>query len=328
MRQVEESGDRKRELIKLGIPRSTYYEWRKTGGDSKSKAPKSVWNKTPKGIEEKILEYRFSCDKQKNSPARILENLEVNQGYIMAESGVKSVLKRNNCSSLIRTKKKYYHIRPKAEKFLDVVCFDDDEFTRTKPHDTFVLNFIDEASYMALENRVFFHRTNQYDIVKGLKAIKRKYGKYPKVIRCDNARVHKAISVKTFCVKNNIEIDYITKGCPEENWPVESFHRNLNQDLIYQHGFKTQREWQEAIDEYVEFHNMKKRHRSDPILRTPHEIAFAYTTKLTQARLKTKLQRKLHGQTRVEKYVDKKILEESQKYYQLKPYSVSEMCVS
>ncbi|MFA5838568.1 MAG: integrase core domain-containing protein [Candidatus Paceibacterota bacterium] len=310
--QVESSKDKKRELIKLNISRSTYYEWKNNNGETKSKAPNTVWNKTPQSIEQTIEEYRLSGEKTKNSPMRIVENLEEREGYVMSESGVRSVLKRKKLNSLIRVKKRYYHIRPKAEKFLDVVCFDDVEFTRSKPRDTYILNFIDESSYLDLKSIVLEHRINRCDITKGLKIIKKKYGRYPKTVRCDNAQAHKSILLRTFCLKNNIKIDYITSGCPEENWPVESFHRNLNQDIIYQNGFRDIKEWQRVIDNYTEFHNKQKRLRFDPIQRTPHEIAFAYTTKLTQFRLKTKLQRKLHGQTSVQKWVDKKILSDYQ----------------
>ena len=208
---------------------------------------------------------------------------------------------------------------------MDVVSVDDVEWMRYKPHDTYSLNFTDESSYFALESKVRDHKTNAHAIIKGLKLIKFKYGKYPKRIRLDNARAHKANKVLNFCRKHTIEIDFITKGCPEENWPVESWHRNLNQDVIYQHGYDTIKEWQSAIDKYRYFHNRIKRLRSDPIQRTPDEIAFAFTTKLTQARLKIKLKRKHCGQTSVNKYID---LDENSKTPYLSTLFVSEMCES
>lgn len=327
IRQVEASSDKKRELTKLSISRSTYYGWKKSGGEIKSKAPHNVWNKTPKQIEEKITEYRLSGDPLKQSPARIMEQLE-KDNYLITESGVKSVLTRLNLNGFLRPRKKHYYIRPKADKFLEVVSVDDLEFIRFKPRDTFCLNFSDEASYLALDSRVYDHRTNHSDIIKGLKMIKIKYGRYPKKIRFDNARAHYALKVLRFCRRNNIEPDFITKGCPEENWPIESWHRNLNQDLIYRKGYATIAEWQKAIDQYRQFHNYQKRLRSDPNQRTPAEIAFSYATPLTQARLKAKLQRKYRGQTRVQKYLNPDIALNTAKIQSLQALSVSEMCVS
>ena len=328
VRRVEESSNKERELAKLGIPKSTYYDWKRNRCETKKKTPHAIWNKTPEKIEKKIKEYRLSGDPFKQSPARITEQLERNESYIMAESGVKSVLERLGLNGMLRPRRKRYHIRPKAEKFLDVASLDDIEFIRVKPRDTYVLNFTDEASYFALESKVRDHRTNACAIGRGLKQIRANYGRYPKCIRLDNAMAHKAIKVIKFCRKNNIEMDFITKGCPEENWPVESWQRNLNQDVIYRHGYGTIREWQEAIDTYRHFHNHLKRLRSDHIKRTPAEIAFAFTSPLTQARLKATLKRKHCGQTAVQKFIN---LPSQPKYIKMpyfKPLPVSEMCVS
>lgn len=329
--RVESSSNKERELAKLGIPKSTYYDWKKNDCKTKKKTPHVVWNKAPEDIEKKIKEYRTSNDPFKQSPARIVENLEQSEGYIMTESGVKSVLTRLKLNGILRPQRKHYYIRPKAEKFLQVVCVDDVEFERFKARDTYVVNFTDEASYFALDSRVNEHKTNAYDIVKGLKAIKKTYGKYPKILRLDNAQAHKAKKVAAFCDKKHIELDFITKGCPEENWPVESWHRNLNQDLIYRNGFETIQEWQAAVDDYRGFHNYKKRLRSDYIQRTPVEIAFAFTTPMTQARLKAKLQRKHYGQTNVDKWIPsatKKATQDMVSLIQINLKSVSEMCVS
>lgn len=249
----------------------------------------------------------------------------------MTESGVKSVLVREDLNGFLRPRKRQYHIRPKAEKFLQVVSVDDVEFLRYKPRDTQILNFSDEASYFALESRVYEHKTNGYDIVKGLKTIKQTYGQYPKTLRLNNARAHKSKKVARFCKRRGIFLDFIDKGCPEENWPVESWHRNLNQDLIYRNGYATIQEWQRAVNGYRQFHNYQKRLRSDYIQRTPAEIAFAYTTPLTQARIIAKLKRKHLGQTKVQRWVSPETKQAQINLLnslQIKPNCVSEMCVS
>ena len=242
VQRVGVSNNKKRELAKMGISKSTYYDWKENDCKAKSKAPHHVWNKTPDNIESKIKEYRISGNSLRQSPARIMENLERSDDYLITESGAKSVLVRLKLNGTLRPRRKHYYIRPKADKFLDVVSVDDVEFIRLEPHDTYSLNFSDEASYLGLESRVLGHRVRGYDIIRGLKMIKLKYGKYPKRIRLDNARAHYALKVARFCKVNNIKLDYITKRCPEENWPVESWHRNLNQDLIYRNGYGSTRE--------------------------------------------------------------------------------------
>lgn len=179
--------------------------------------------------------------------------------------------------------------------------------------------------------RVYEHRTNAYDVVRGLKMIKQNYGRYPKVLRLDNARAHKSGRVVRFCEKNCIALDFIDKGCPEENWPVESWHRNLNQDLIYRKGYAAIQEWQKAVDKYRRFHNYQKRLHSDQIQRTPAEIAFAYTTPLTQARIIARLKRKHLGQAKVNRWISPETRRAQTNLLnslQITPNFVSEMCVS
>ena len=328
VRQVEASADKKRELIKLGIPHSTYYAWKQACCAVRKKTPRHIWNQTPERIEARIVAYRTSNDPYQQSPARILEQLENHEGYLMSESGVKSVLVRKKLNGFLKPKKKHYYIHPKAEKFMQVLSIDDVEFERLKPRDTYVLNCSDEASYYALDSRVLGHRVRSGDIIRMLKRIRAAYGRYPAIVRLDNARAHLSNAVKSFCEYHGIELQYITKGCPEENWPVESFHRNLNRDVIYRHGYETLHEWQKQVDMYRNFHNTLKRLRSDPIQRTPAEIAFAYTTPMTQARLKLKLQRKHYGQTAGKKYVSALVIKNTEIMQQLSIPIVSKMCVS
>ncbi len=327
IRQVEASKDTKRELIKLGIPRSTYYAWKGAECRTKKKTPKHIWNKTPEEIEEQIVIYRTSDDPLQQSPARIVEQLELHDGYLMSESGVKRVLVRKKLNGFLRPKRRQYHVRRKAEKFLHVVSLDDVEFERWRPHDTYVLNATDEASYYCLDSKVLSHKVRGTDVIRLLRRIREEYGHYPKVLRLDNARAHCSSGVRTFCEYHHIHLQFITKGCPEENWPVESFHRNLNQDVIYRHGYALVSEWQEAIHAYKVFHNTIKHLRSDPIQRTPAEIAFAYTTPMTQARLKLRLQRKLYGQTAGTKYVENTTIQKTITM-QSSMKTVSKMCVT
>jgi len=328
LHDVEMSTDKEAELIRLGVAHSTYYAWRRAGGETQKKTPHRIWNQTPAVIEERIKEYRLSEDPRQHSPARIVEQLEAHEHYLMTESGVKSVLERNKLNGFLKPKKKHFYIRSKAEKFLQVVCADDVEFIRHKPRDTYILNFIDEASYFSLSATVRSHRTNQRDIIAGLQQIKRTHGRYPKTLRLDNARAHHALRVARFCDRHGIALDFITTGCPEENWPVESWHRNLNQDLIYRHGYATLREWQLAVEQYRHFHNHEKRLRSDPLTRTPAEIASAQTSPATQAKLKIQLMRKFYGQKTVKRSISDEVFAGWVKSPYFKPYSVSKMCVS
>lgn len=289
--QVKDSSNKRKKLRELELPKSTYYDWLKYNLRTVSRAPHRVWNKAPEWVEKAVRKCRESNDSLKESPARIMEYLE-RRNYFITESGVKSIIKRLGLPKLRYPAKKSFYIRPRAEKFFQVLCLDDLDFLRFRPHDTSVLNFVDEASYYPVKATVFGRKINQNDVVKALKEIKKEYGKLPRILRLDNLQVYKSKKVRKYCQKERVFLDYITKGCPEENWPVEVWHRALNQGVIYRNGFAKISDWQRAIDQFREYFINNWRIRSDPILRTPKEIALAFTTPATQHRLKLKLMRK------------------------------------
>lgn len=291
VKQVKEASNRREKLKELEVPKSTYYDWLSHNLRTNSKAPHQVWNKSPEWVDQKVTELRLSNDPLKESPARIMEHLE-ELGYFLTESGIKSIIKRLGLPRLRQPTKREFYIRPKAEKFFQVVCVDERDFLRFRPHDTNVLNFVDEASYYPLKSIVIEGKANRHHVVKALKEIKKEYGKLPKILRTDNAQIYKSRIIKKYCQKKGIILDYITKGCPQENWPVEVWHRALNQNVIYRNGFVKISEWQRAIDRFREYFINHWRIRSDPILRTPKEIAYAFTSPATQHRLKLKLMRK------------------------------------
>lgn len=289
---VKRSKNRRQTLKLCGIAKSTYYDWLRKGPKPMSRAPKKIWNRTKKLVVRMIAALRESADPLKHSPMRILEFLEYRAWIFMSEPGIKGVLKRLNAPPLKRHRSKTFYVRPRAEKFFQVLCVDEFEWLRFRPRDTFALNWVDEASYYAVRSTVLGHKPNQYDVLRDLKAILVQYGRLPKVIRFDNAQIFRARTVRAFLRRHGVQLDYITKGCPEENWPVESWHSPLREHVINRHGYGTIHEWQAEFDRFRGYYNDFRRLRSDPLLRTPREVAYAFTTPQTQQRLKLRLLRK------------------------------------
>ncbi len=81
-------------LKQLAVPKSTYYDWLKTGGQSKSKAPHTVWNKTPETIENLIIKIRDDMNiyRSERSYLGIANRLNV-KGIFITKNGVWSVLR-------------------------------------------------------------------------------------------------------------------------------------------------------------------------------------------------------------------------------------------
>jgi hypothetical protein len=283
-------------LKQMNIPKSTYYDWLKVEGRSKSKAPHTIWNKTDPNTEAKILSIRNNKDlyRSQRAPNGISALLE-QDNIFMTSVGVWRVLKRNGESRRLIVSKKQFIIYPKGEKFLDVVCIDDIMLTNQKPRDTAIFNAIDEYSQSSVAIRFIPHRVNKFDVISLIGEIKRNYGIFPKKIRLDNAKAHISWLVKKYCKARSIELQFIDPGTPQQNWPVESFNGVIKEDLI-ERCFWGEENKQEALEDYRNYYNNEKRLNADPLKRTPNEIATAVASKTTQHRLKIKLIRKHYGQ--------------------------------
>jgi transposase InsO family protein len=181
---------------------------------------------------------------------------------------------------------------------MDLVCIDDIALTNWKPRDLAIFNAIDEHSRTLMAITFLRHRPNRYDVVDLIKKIKENYGRFPKTVRLDNAQAHKSLLVKQFCEDNNIKLQFIDPGTPQQNWPVESFNGVLKKDVMKSGLWKWNNldDKQQLLDDFREYYNNLKPLNSDPIKRTPNEIATAITSLKTQQRLKYYLLRKHRGQ--------------------------------
>ena len=132
-------------LKRMGIPRSTYYDWLKTGGVTKSRLPKTVGNKTPKTIENIILKMRddIGIYRSEGSFLDITDKLNCNE-IMITKNGVWSVLRRHSKNRQFSEVKKTFIIYPRSQRFLDVVCIDEIGLTNKKPRELSIFNAIDE----------------------------------------------------------------------------------------------------------------------------------------------------------------------------------------
>ena len=318
-------------LKQMNISKSTYYDWKKTNGVSKSKAPKTVWNKTPDWIEDEIIRIRQDIDlyKSERSPLGISIKLQ-KQGIFMHSSSVYNVLKRNKLNREFIDHKDTFLIYPRAERFFDVVCIDDVSLSNKKPRDLAVFNAIDEYSYESLGILFVTHRINRWDVIELLDQMYERYKRYPKILRLDNAKAHTSKAVRSYCKVHNIKLQFIVKGTPQQNWPVESFNKVLKRDLL---SSPLWGDWndcngkQKLLLDYIEYYNAEKPVPSDTLRRTPREISSTNTSITTQTRLKIKLIRKRYGQVRAREAMMKEI-QKHRKVHSLNVSSnLSEMCV-
>ena len=88
-------------LERLGIPRSTFYQWYDRyqeqgfdGLEDKPSAPPKVWNRIPEQRRDQILE--LALDEPDLSPREIAVKFTDQRGYYVSESTVYRILKEND----------------------------------------------------------------------------------------------------------------------------------------------------------------------------------------------------------------------------------------
>src|SRR5256884_8113791 len=91
----------RRTLVKLGIPRATFYRWYelyRTGGPDalgdRSPRPDRVWNRIPDDVRERII--RLALDEPALSPRELAVRFTDTEGYFVSEASVYRLLKAHD----------------------------------------------------------------------------------------------------------------------------------------------------------------------------------------------------------------------------------------
>src|SRR5205807_2411376 len=91
----------RRTLVKLGIPRATFYRWYdlyRTGGPNdlgdRSPRPDRVWNRIPDDVRERII--RLALDEPALSPRELAVRFTDTAGYFVSEASVYRLLKAHD----------------------------------------------------------------------------------------------------------------------------------------------------------------------------------------------------------------------------------------
>lgn len=87
-------------------------------------------------------------------------------------------------------------------------------------------------------------------------------GEPPPIIRTDNGPQFVSIAFGELCESEGITHERIPPRTPNMNAYIESFHATLERDLLRKEIFGTFQEAYDAVDEYMEFYNNRRLHRS------------------------------------------------------------------
>jgi putative transposase len=106
-----------------------------------------------------------------------------------------------------------------------------------------LLNVIDDYNHEGLGMEVDLSLPSE-QVIRALERIIEWRGK-PKIIRCDNGAEYISSRLKSWALKNEIDITHIQPGNPRQNTYVERFNRTVRYDLLNQEIFYDVEEVQE-----------------------------------------------------------------------------------
>lgn len=255
-------------LLKVGIPRTTFYRWRKAylangleGLHPKKSCPKKVHNKISPKTEELILELR---EKFKFGPKRLQWYLERYYNIKISDSTVTRCLTRHGKSRLPQYAKKrspgphyksYEKEKPGQHIQMDVKFL---IFKKgTKKIKRFQYTAIDDATRMRVLK--VYDRHTQANAIDFFKHIQKKFPFKVAMIRTDNghefqAQFHWAV------LDQGIKHVYIKKGTPRLNGKVERSHRTDKEEFYFHLSYKNDKDLVKKVEEWEKLYNLHRPH--------------------------------------------------------------------
>lgn len=123
-----------------------------------------------------------------------------------------------------------------------------------------VLNIIDEGVREALDIVVDTSIT-AVRLVRILELLKSQFG-IPKAIRVDNGPEFTAQAFTDWCTQNNVRIDYIQPGRPNQNAYIERFNRSYRDEVLDPHIFSTLSQVRDLSWAWLISYNEERPHKS------------------------------------------------------------------
>lgn len=93
----------------------------------------------------------------------------------------------------------------------------------------------------------------------------------PIVLRSDNGLVFSSKSFAKTVKDYNFTQEFITPYTPEQNGMIERFFRTIKEECIWHHNFKSLKEANQIIGDWIKFYNQKRKH-SALRYKTPVEV--------------------------------------------------------
>jgi len=121
-----------------------------------------------------------------------------------------------------------------------------------------LFNVIDDYNREGLEIEADFSLPAQR-VIRSLERIMEWRGK-PNIIRCDNGPEYISIALQSWAKKQNITLQYIQPGKPQQNAYIERYNRTVRYDWLNQYLFESIQEVQEFATKWLWVYNNERPH--------------------------------------------------------------------
>lgn len=231
-----------------------------------------------------IIEEIFNESNQIFGAAKINAILR-NRGYVVAEKTVADIMHENGWFSIRGGSKKLYEMnKQRKENILS------QRFVATEPNQAWV----SDVTYFSLKNIKYYicviidlyarkvvaygiSNKNSTQLTKRTLS-KAYYERMPiegLIFHSDRGANYTSRSFIEFCKTMGIIRSLSRSGTPYDNSVMESFFKSLKAEELYRNNYRSEKEFKESIDKYIEFYNSKRPHKINGN-RTPNDTENEY----------------------------------------------------
>ena len=254
----------------VGITDSTYYTWKnkfnnynEDGSSTKSsKNQKSHKTTSNSGIETKVV--NLKKDKPFLGFKKISKQMAYSYGIKISTRKVKQILEKNDLAKTDypKPKKKQHTRRFERLSRNEMWMMDLMHYSIKKEGKFYLISILDDYSRFIVAHGVFKKKTVDNVIDVFHQAVDNE-GQPNEFLTDRGSQFHSwkgESRFKKLLDKMNIKHILASSQSPQTIGKIESFHRNIQRELLRQQYFDSIQEVKNAIDEYIQYYNHERVH--------------------------------------------------------------------
>lgn len=301
IRLVEESSlPAKQVLAKLGVARSTFYEWYRRyliegydGLQDRSKGPRRFWNKIPDEIRQEVI--ALALEHTDKSPRELAWYITDTEKYYISETSVYRILKAQD---LITSP--HYIVISAADKFkqptkaVNELWQTDFTYLKVVCWGWYYLSTVLDDYSRYILAWLLFTSMNAYDVQETLDLALAKTGLDQVKVRhrprllSDNGPCYLSKELKSYLKGNQMDHTRGAPYHPQTQGKIERYHQTMK-NVVLLDKYHMPGELESAVGQFVDHYNNHRYHESLDNC-TPADVYFGRYQEVQSERQKIKQQ--------------------------------------